>query len=549
MALFSIIFVYTNGLLQSYFQQDEWGGFGTTIFLSTQPFWQWFNIAGSYHFIPLGQLLWLLLYKLFAFQAQYYVLTALLLHGIASVLVYVLAKKISRNQWIGILTAILFATNSRASQAFTHLAIFSTTITSFIFIVSFFIYLAHISKEKIFRKKDAVILILLFVISLCFREDGVVIIPLFFCFLLIFDRKKFNKGNLTFFICFFGGSLLFLFFRLLLQLGSSTVLSITGRTYIANYFYNVLTIPFKFIMQNIFDGGYLYSVILKYGNYIYPNRDLSMTNAYPVFVDLFAIITFSIIVLLLIVFSKIAKNRYFSKCIFFAITWILANSFLLAAVDRPLYVVESRYLYLSSFAVLFILSFTLIIIFKSKSYNIFTSILKKILVLIIVTCFLVTSYMSIQDSVKQKQFYSESRKLIISEIMKLHPRIPKETIFYLKCKSDCSGNSLFNVPADLVLPFTSGAGWVILVNYAKGNEAAYGPFFEQGKNGEYFLWGMYSQGYRKIGNYGFGYFREIALLKKSLEDEHLDKKIVIGLEYDDDNFSVKDISSTVQKQL
>ena len=114
--LFSLIFWFTGGVLQTFFQQDEWNGFGLVIQLAHGPIASWFNLLGPSHFIPLSQFFWFVLYRLFGFEAQYYALVALVLHAVASLLVYILAGKLTKNLWIGALTAVLFATNAHSAK-------------------------------------------------------------------------------------------------------------------------------------------------------------------------------------------------------------------------------------------------------------------------------------------------------------------------------------------------------------------------------------------------------------------------------------------------
>lgn len=547
----AITLFYTKGIFGNFFQQDEWAAFGSVIYLNKQPFWEWFGAFAAPHYVPLGLILWSFMYKLFGFQAQYYVLASLALHTTASFLVYILVYKLSKEKWVSFLTALFFATNSRASMAFIHLAIFPTTITSYIFILLFLIYLASILKEKYFRGKDFFILILLFFSSVLFREDGMILIPLFPIFLLLFNREKYNRKNLKFFLLFIGTALLFLLFRFSLYLTNPTTKGmisegISKTTYALVCFYNLWTLPIKFIVQNLLDGGSLFSLMLKNSQYLYPDKNIPFLDSYPVFMDLTFLVIFDLLLVMIVFLGmSFTSKKEFRRYSYFGIAWILANTFLLSSVGRPLYLLESRYLYLASLPVFLILSFILIGLYKSKSMNIVTLIVKKLSVLIILASLTITSYFSIQETVREKSFYGTARKQILSDILTLYPTIPKETIFYVECKKGCERNGEFAVPSRFVLPFTSGSGWIILLYYAQKNEKAYSDFFQS----QDFLWGEGAQGYKKIGDYGFGYFYEKELLKKTLQDAHLDKKIVIGLEYNEDDFNIKDISSAVQNEL
>ncbi len=563
--LLVICIFYQWGFWNTYFAQDEWNGFGVAIFHAHQPLWQWFNMSTSLHFFPFNILSWLGMYKAFGYQVEYYVLVAILLQTIASYLVFVLTSKLSKSNLVAVLTALLFLTNSRSRTAFLHLGVYLNTIPFFIFIILFFIYLAKIIKKPQLGLKDAVVLLKLFFCSAFFREEGVILIPLLPVFLFIYNKKAFAKENIKFFVVFYTFAISFLIYRVFLQLANPGADSISSRTFFQTYLYNVTTFPYKLFVQNIIDGYYTVQLfVINSVSFLYPTK-LPFEAVNTALLDFVFLIIFNIFAVAFFIITRNVKDKLFWKNIIFCCILVVFNAGILAAIGRSMVRIEERYLYFSGFAVLFIVSLLLVHIYNNKSRNYFLSLAKKAGVLVIIIYFLVSSYSRIQEDIRVAQAQGQVRKQIVSDINRLHPTIPKDTIVYVKCKEQCIRNSEFGLSNEIVLPFSSGPGWIILLQYAKDNEEVYEPFFKRyngegvvwsWQTGEFkkspvkeFLWDMGSQGYRKINGYGFGYFTDIDLLRKTLRENSLKKDIVIGLEYDEKAFIIREVSAKVQKEL
>lgn len=549
--LFITAYLFTNGLTQTFFQQDEWNGFGYVIFLRQSPWWAWFNLLGPSHFIPLSQFYWFVMYRLFGYEAQYYALNALTLHAIASFLVFMLAKKISQNAWIGALTAFLFVTNSRSAQAFTHLAVFPATITSFIVIMSFFLYLTGLKNKVILEKKDLGFLLGIFFVSVFLREDGLILPVLLPVYFWLFSPKVFQRKNLWFFAVFYAVIAAFFGFRVYIQTHAVQAIAVTGSSFKKIYLYNAISLPFKLIVQNIFEGINLFNAFwenkrLAYTEY---HHQITVGLMYTVVYDFVILGVFNGLAAFFLFVSRKISNRHFWRSVLFCIAWILVAAFLLAAVGRPHNVVESRYLYLSSFAVLFIVSSTLIGLWSMPYRRPLLRMIVQAFIGLGIIVLTVTSYKEMQVTIKRYVFQSSARKNILVDLMKIHPTIPKKAIFYVACKTTCYRNiEGFGVPNDLVLPYTSGPGWIILLYYAQKDEKAYAQFFTP-YNGKEFLWDYGAEGYRTVGEYGFGFFRTKELLLETLERESLPPETVIGVTYDETDFSLHDMSPQFVEEL
>lgn len=552
LGLFGVSVFYYWGLWKTYFVQDEWNGFGVVINMAHQPFSSWFNISTSLHFFPLNIFSWLSMYRIFGYNSFYYGWASLLLHVVAAFLVYVLARKLSKSTWIGLLTSLLFLTNSKARAAVTYLGVFLNTLPFFIFVILFFIYLATLIKKTKYGFKEAFVLFFLFLCAVLFREEAVILMLLMPIFLLIYRRQALSVKNLRFFITFYVASVCFLVYRIAIQLTGKNADSISNESFFKTYIYNAATFPYKLLVQNILDGYFQVQLFLIN----HPKIPLSLDAAlFLLFVFIGGIILFVLVK---------SKNMTFRRNVYFSLVLILLNGLILATIGRTMIRVEERYLYLSGFAVAFLLSLIVSRIFSLKK-NTYVFLPLKIVTAVALIILFVNSYVVIQHEIQTFVKQGEARRKIITQIKKLHPAISKNTIFYVTCRSECARNGEFGLSNNIVLPFSSGPGWILMLQYAKDNETGYAPFFKRYKGHgivwywqeqkfkdvpvREFLWDMGSQGYREIGEYGFGYFTDLNLLQQTIQKEKFNKKNVIGLEYDEKTFIIRDVSKSIQEKL
>ncbi|HSX09832.1 MAG TPA: hypothetical protein VLF93_06780 [Candidatus Saccharimonadales bacterium] len=544
-----LIFFYTRGLFNTYFQQDEWNGFGLVISLSHQPWWSWFGILGFYHVIPLSQFFWYILYRVFGYQAFYFALTAYLLHVVASFLVYQVSKRLSKNELVGILTAVLFATNGRASDAFTHLAVFPATVTCFIAMMAFILYLTKFTKENVITLKDTIVLLLIFLTAILLREDGFMLIPLLLCFFFVYNRKIFSKKNILFFVSFFALVVITFGMRIFIALHEPSTLVTTDDPHHI-YLYNLVTFPFKLIVQSLVEIYYVLDYVVSHITLFYSSSSAIIPPPIinTVGTDFIILVLFNFIVVLFVFLTYKMKDTLLWKNISFGLLWILINAGLLAGVGRYMFVIEQRYLYHASFVTSFIISLIFVAVWQRKNGHWVLQLLRRLLMIGIVIFLLMTSYQELHAKMQIWQQWGQARQSIVKSLITLYPTIPHNTIFFVQCQGTCHRNSEFGLPNTVVLPFSSGPGWIFMLQYARQNEDAYAPFFAT-VNGKQFLWDYGTQGYEKKGDYGFGYFIDKKLLTETLKKNKLNKNIVIGLEYDESNFTFHDISKEVKREL
>jgi len=539
--IFTIILLFSHGIFHTFFEQDEWGALGSAIYSFTQPWWKIF-VSRGYHFSPIGYLLWDALYLTFGLQAQYYALIQLFMHAVAVYLVYVLSKRLTVNSRVAVVTAVLFAVNGRADQAYLHLAI-NTTVAAYVFILLFFVYLTSITR-KLFSVRDILVLFAIFLISVSIREEGVMLIPLFAAYIVIFDRKKINRQNIKSVSYLCVGFGLFFVLRYISQRMNTVTIPAGLHPTFGSFLYNLISLPVKFVVQNIVSGVSIFRTLLQYGMKIYPDMNASVLSAYPVFMDLAFTGIFCILCVIFTAWILQAHNGKPGRIVVFSMIWIFCNAILLALARQRLYIVEERYLYVSSFPVLLCITMVMESLFNFRSRRYAVVIAGKIIAAGAVILLLLTSYQQIQATVQYKIRHGEARRHLLESILAVHPVIPDNTILYFRCRVSCHGNEAFGLQSRWVLPFPSGPGWNLLVLYSGRQPDIWSKFLTDD-----FLLGLDSQGYKRIGNDGFGYFIDVDLLRKTLSDTKQSSDIVIALEYDEKTFSVRDISETFRKEL
>lgn len=549
-AFFALIFWFTSGVTQTFFQQDEWNGFGLVLQLQEGSWLDWFGLLSPSHFIPLSQFVWFVMYRLFGFEAQYYALAGLVLHAISCVLIVRLGEIMTKNRWIGLLTGILFATNFRAAQAFTHMAIFPATLTGYIVIISFLLYLFTIDGKKLFHRTHAFVLSGLFLFSMLFREDGLILPVLLLGYLAFFQPKAFSKKNLWFFIIFFGVVAAFVLFRVSLQLTNPHAIGITGSGALKTIVYNAVSLPVKLVVQNIFEGIQLFNLFWANKARFYPEYHHQITTGlmYTVVYD-FVMLTVGVLLACLYgIFSLGKKYEKYWHIVGFSLLWIVVSAGLLSVVGRAHNVVESRYLYLTSFPVLLMLAQLFVHLWSLRTSRV-VRLIARVAVITVVVIFTWWSYRDMQITIARYKKQSAARMSLLASLLKLYPTIPQRSIFYVECGGVCVKNiDLVGVPNEYVLPFTSGPGWIFMLQYARADEKAFAPFFSR-LDGKEFLWDLGVQGYRQIDNRGFGYFVDKKLLLETLRDRKLDPSVVIALAYDEESHSFRDISPSVQQEM
>lgn len=540
---FIIIFITTWGLTGGYFEQDEWLGIANVMKEYNSPWWSIF-IPAQMHFSPVGVFIWSSLYKTFQLHAQYYFIAELAVHASAATLAMMLAKRLTLNNPIAIITGLLFLLNGRAHQAFTHLAIFHTTTLTMLLILLFFVFLSSI-KAKIISIKKILILFLIFLTAVFTREEGLIIAPLFVVFLLCFGRNKINKKNIIPFSIFTIGVMLFISFRFFAQTLYTNPIPVEYQVTGRGAEYNMATIPVKFVAQNLIYSERIAQIFVVKTHSAYPSVDSFFTSQAPM-MDAAYFYIFGILALIGGIWVWYVKPKGIGKVFVFFSSWIIVNAVMLSFVGRHISVVEPRYLYFSSFPVLCLVSIFIYTLFISASRFLVINIFAKVSAVAIFTILLITSFQEIRVVVDHMNHSGTVKRQVLENLLEVQPNLSKDTVFYITCKKECYRNGELGISNMNVLPFSSGPGMNILVMYAsrQGEEKEWGEFFTRE-----WLFHTFSEGYKKIGDRSFGYFVTKAKLEDELKNGNIDSDYIIALEYNESDYTFTDITSKFKKTL
>lgn len=539
---FVIIIAVTNGLFRAYFEQDEWAGFSTIINFMTLPWWHIF-IPFEMHFSPIPSLIWSAMYQTFALHAQYYYLVEFIIHASVSALVFIFTERITKNKYIGGMTGLFFLLNSRAHQAFTHLAIFNSTDTCMFFIMLFFVYLSTI-RGKLLSLRQAGILFLIFLAAICTREEGFIIIPAFIAYIVCFDKEKIHRQNVKSAGLMILGLGIFFIGRYYAQ--TLRTISVPSQYQInANRaFYNLLTIPIKLVIQNLLYYAHIANFFLARYEKFYPGMIKNFFTDNAPLMDIGFFYLFGISASVTAVWSLLVRPVKMGPLIIFFSVWIFSHAFMLSFVGYPIFVLEPRYLYFSAFPVFAFLSVMIYSAITSRVLHSVTGLITKSAAVILAMAILITSYREIRNVVKGEILRGQAKTSVLSSLHRIHPNLAKNTIFFVQCKTKCHRNGDLGIPNENVLPFSSGPGMIFLITYAVGQEDAWGPFFTNS-----FLFDIYAEGYKKINNRSFGYFVTKSKLKDALIKNNLSNDVVVALEYDEETYTLRDISEDFKKTI
>lgn len=534
---FAIDIVYFWGLWDTFFQQDEWYGFSNAIVaLHTNIFSPLFAV--DLHYVPMVYIMRLLTYEVFGLHAAYYAWLALILHSIVATLVYFFFKKLTKNKTASFLMTFLFLVSFPAKQSVVWMG--ETVIGQLpvaLCVLLFFIAL-EAGKSSMNYKRSA-LLCLLFFLGLFFKEDAVILIPLVPVYLFLFWKKQDIKQTkkylipvalfiTTFFVIDAGVHFFSITQNPQLHLEKTT----SVKQMVA---YNVVTVPFKMIVQNIIEYDQLQYLSFSYSHFAFPN--LALQNAVVLTIVFENIIFFlAIFILSTVAVAFGSSNTQKKKLFVFALLWILVCSVPLSLQTRRIVELESRYLFLANIGVL-LLGYCVISSIRFGG-RLNSNFLKTIIGLVLFCIF--AAYFYWGDRYTMESSYlapSLLRKSIVSQLTAFYPTIPKDTTFYISCKSksDCY---------PLTLPFQSSVGEILTVIYSRGKEAGYTPLLSDS-----YLFDWKAQGYKKVNGYGFGYFTDENLLVQYVSKKRINVGSIISLQYDKEHNTLIDVTLQTRHEI
>lgn len=483
--LFIVGFFYLK-ILGGFFVQDEWYSFGWYIAHQNENLGFFFK-PQSAHFNPLTDILTSRLFYLWGADYLKFAYLGIGLHLLVTLSVYFLAKTVFKKVAPAFVAALVFGVFASPYQGVSWVVVnIATLFSSLLGVISAILFF----KNKIFWSLMALI------ISLLFKEITVGLFALYF--LLLWPKKK--KGVVLVVVF----AVLYFVFRLLTI---SPIVSSTISPATKNVVYNFLTLSPKSLVQAILPTEFLKKVFITFAPH-------SQRIAYHYLLEVFS----TILGLILFIFTLKMK-----KTTLFGALWVFLNSLVYSISPGAgiMHIIDSRNLYFTSVgAAVFLASL-------SKKFFFLTGVI------------ILLNFYWLGKNLDSFSAVGEIRKNVLEKISTSYPSLPVKVVFYTESDSSYYGLS----ETEKIFPFQSGFGQTLLVYY---NQTENFPkeFFP----GDY-LWEIRAQGYEEHEGRGFGYYRDLTLLKQALVKYNIPKESVIAFFWNGKENQLEDITAAVRNKL
>lgn len=520
--LFLLITIVYLPLFKGFFQLDEWTFFGD-IFSRNDNFLKTslgFFAPNKDHYVPIFQIIFYIYIKLFKFNFVTYALLSILGHLIVVLLLYLFVLKIFKNKILAFISSAFFGLSSSLHQATSWVLVDINSHYSAIFailsLILFWDFLVGNKSKKLFFS------LLFLIISLLIKESAVGFFILYPIVIILFNGLNIKKQISNFLPILLTG-LTYLSLRVSMYFipgayaERATVFQMQS---INNVILNVISFPAKVMLQTIFPPR-VFLDISKFATTYLPRwiTGIPGTTRFDIFVEqvsLQIISSVALIVIFIIVFRLWQKNggERLMKLSLFGLFFVVLNSFIYAFSPGRLglvALVDSRNLYLPSIGTVIFITSLLAFLTKKMPSRIIIFILPLILL----------QAVSLNKEILKISKEGGVRKGILYQIKDDYSKLPNKVVFYTE-----SDTSFYGMPeSEKILPFEVGFGQTLLDWYVLDQKFSR-VFFENK-----FLWDLTSQGYKEDGNQGFGYFRNLDLLKQVILDKHLTVDSIIAYKY------------------
>lgn len=519
-------------VLSGFFQQDEWYGFSEFILRQSNNLSEvltYFFAPSIVHFTPFTIATLYGFLSIFGMNYQVSAVFSIILHTVVVYLVYLLAKDIFSSKTKVGLTTILFATFSGGYQAtswvMANVATHGSTIFGLLSMIWFLRYLKQNTNKTFF------ISLTFYVISVLFKEITLGLIPLMLILVWFYGKRdKQKKVHATKVLVGFG--IIYVVLRLMMipfvevRPGSSAVFHTQSAS---KFVYNLVTIPVKIVAQSVVPievlRGSSETIARLFSEKVSGKVG---TTTFETFVlkRVMEFVTLAVSVWLIAVSLKKTKRTIPT---IFGLSWVIINSIIFAMSSERvgvIFVIDSRNLYFVSIGSAILLSELLSRVKGVKQ------------LLLIATIILMNLYYLNFDLTTTIE-RGRVRREILSQMITSVPNLPDKVVIYT-----VSDRSYYGLPEEVkILPFQSGLGQTLLAWYYP-SEIFPKEFFK-----DRFLWEIDSEGYKEVNGVGFGYFRDIDLLKETVKKYNLPESSVYAFSWDGDKERLTEISEEVRDNI
>lgn len=526
LAIFLVIVILYAPLFKGFFLQDEWMGFG-----SLYANYNLLGALGGYfklnigHYVPLHHTAFHLAFLVFGLDYQKWVLMSLIWHVLNTLAVYLVSKKILKNDLHALTTTLLFALGAASYQATAWVgADINTHGSTFFALLSMYFFWG-----ELYEKRKGKLSLVLLVVSLLFKETAVGLFALYF--LMIVWKKGLARKSVRSLAPWIIGGATYMLFRglgLVMPSAYEGVQLATETQSMGLIFYNILSLPGKVFIQVLLTPD----VIMKVGLEV-----TKLAVAKKAWSDYFLLLTslrdrvlfvegFYFLALLAgvwVTFKRKSAGMIWGLGLVILTTPIFGLSPERVGVFRY---VDSRNMYLASVGVF---------IFLIDWLSVYS---KKVFWGIIVLLLALNGYY-LRKNMDLLVMDGEVRKGILNQISEEHPALGAKVIFYTE-----SDRAYYLADeSEKTMPFLSGFGQTLMVWYQKENNLP-SKFFTNR-----YLWEIQSQGYQEIDGRGFGYFRDFDLLKKAVDEYNVPVESVVAYSWNSKKNKLTDISYETREKI
>lgn len=508
-------------LIQTFYQQDEWNAIGLIfsegidyIFPESFRAVDFILVKGR----MLSSLIFYFFFVIFPLQNTPIAILAIMLHIVASFLVFLLARLLVKNTLLALLGALFFAVNAVSHGAITWSTIAisaaGSSILVLLSILFFFKYLENSHRKLLFLTGFALYM------SLWFKETGLYLF-LFFPVAAFFFKKytlnSYSQQFWWFLVPFFA----LVGYRIIeLRFGTpdpNLYISSANDSFFLTILIRLIIYPLtSFSLMFVPGQPFIEAAreVLRDNYKFFANAPNDVLIAQTVILDLLSVILTGVIILVIAFLLRKETVERIKKVLFWlTFTFISFSPYVVLSKDFAY--LESRYYYLPAVGGAILFSWML-----SRLWTFLGKKLFLILILLPTLAFMFWHASWVAKAIDEQLFFSDWRKSFIAQLKaQVSTLTQAKNIFYITSDKNywSDGNKV---------PFQQGTGYTLLVLY---NDSGQIPkeFLR-----ESYLFEIGSQGYKEVGSSGFGYFWELDKLNETIKFYKLDPENVFKLKYD-----------------
>lgn len=517
-------------LPKTFYQQDEWLALGNIktygweyIFLGTQNALDLLlgegRIASRFitYFILGG----------FPFNLSPLTAYGVLFHAINTFLVYRLVNQFLKYPLYSLIGASFFAVNSVSHQAVTWQAAVIGTLTAttllLLSLFAFFRFLGgyNFTKKNTLKGRWLLASLILIYISLHFKETGIFLV-LFLPLVAFIVGREFFYSKIRFFIAIAFPFVIIVAYRILeLRLRTTeSNLFLTGLQ--ENFFIHLalraILYPLTSFSLMFVPGDHFLSFARSIMKIQYPflakgnSQDLIVQT---IVLDLLAVLLSMILAIVLYLLLR-RERRESKSAVIFWIAFSLFGFLPYIVLSKDFSYLESRYYYFPVVGGAFLLGWTLKRVREHLGEHAF---LKAGLIVLAILYLLIHASV-VKSHINHQVDLGNERRNLITQLKHLVPTlVNKRNVFFT------AGNKEFYATGNYT-PLQQGIGYTLMLLYNESEKIPIILFKDE------FLFEIGGQGYKEIGEFGFGHFSNEEELNKAAKHYGFSKESVIRLYYD-----------------